>query len=127
MPLTQAQVKAQTAPGKYLDQNGLYLVVITAEKRYWQFRYTSPITGKSRMMSFGAVGPITLDGARPLHLEARRQLQQGLDPLADRDAAKAPKVVAQPPAIPTFAQVAEMFITAHEAGWRNPIHRMQWR
>jgi integrase len=123
--LTQAQVKALTAPGKYLDQHGLYLVVTTPEKRYWQFRYASPITGKDRMMSFGRVGPITLEGARVLHLDAQRQIKQGIDPLDAKHAAKAPQDT--PPAVPTFADVAKLFIAAHEAGWRNPIHRQQWR
>ena len=39
----------------------------------------------------------------------------------DADAAKA-----QAGAI-TFAQVADMFLDAHEASWRNPRHRQQWR
>jgi integrase len=116
--LTSAQVReARGRPGRYLDQHGLYLVVQTPEKRYWQFRYM--LAGRERLMSFGPEGPITLDGARQRHLEARALIARGVDPLEERKKAQAPTR--------TFEAVALEYVAAHEAGWRNPIHRQQWR
>jgi len=70
MPITHAQVMALTKPGKYLvGKPGLYAVVVTAQRRHWQFRYVRD--GKDRVMSLGPIGPVTLAGAKDLHLKAR--------------------------------------------------------
>jgi integrase len=57
-------------------------------------------------------------------------VQEGKDPLAEREAGKAKRdadaAKARASAI-TFAQVADMFLAAHERSWRNPKHRQQWR
>jgi hypothetical protein len=34
---------------------------------------------------------------------------------------------AEPVKVKTFADYARAYIEAHEAGWRNPKHRQQWR
>ena len=31
------------------------------------------------------------------------------------------------PALKAFRDVAGLFLASHEAGWRNPKHRQQWR
>jgi integrase len=116
--LTSAQVtKGLRRPGRYLDQHGLYLVVQTADKRYWQYRYS--IAGRERQMSFGPEGPITLEGARARHIKARALVIEGVDPLEERRKASAPTR--------TFESVALDYIAAHEPGWTNGVHRHQWR
>ena len=47
------------------------------------------------------------------------------DPLADRRAAKA--AAAAKTDTPTFGGCADAYLASHEAGWRNPKHRDQWR
>ena len=63
-------------PGKYLvDRPGLYAVVVTAERRHWQFRYIRE--GRDGVMSLGPIGPVTLEAARKRHLAARAKLAEG--------------------------------------------------
>ena len=28
--------------------------------------------------------------------------------------------------VPTFGEMADRYIAAHESGWKNPKHRQQW-
>jgi hypothetical protein len=73
---------------------------------------------------------VKLAAARARARELHTMVREGKDPLAERDAeaarAKADAARAQTGAI-TFAQVVEMYLAAHEASWRNPKHRQQWR
>jgi len=126
-------VKVRTAqPGRYGDGNGLFLLV-RPNGRYWLFRYR---TGDGRMREMGlgpageAQGQVTLADARKAASPLWKAVKEGIDPLAARGAeAAAEKAAAQEAAARaiTFRTVAEHFITAHEAGWRNPKHRAQWR
>jgi integrase len=50
------------------------------------------------------------------------KVRHGVDPLEEDAAAEQAAAAEQ-----TFAQVAERHIAAHEAAWRNPKHRQQWR
>ena len=72
---------------------------------------------------------VTLAEARVLARGLYEAVRGGRDPLADREAAKAAaKAEAQQAKVRaiTFQQVAEAYVAAHEAGWRNPKHRQQW-
>jgi integrase len=75
-------------------------------------------------MGLGPVDLVSLAEARARAVAARRLLLDGIDPLEEREAAKAARL-AKAGAM-TFRQVAERYITAHEASWRNPKHRKQW-
>jgi hypothetical protein len=120
-----------TKLGRFGDGCGLYLLVRSREAKSWLFRYT----GEGKMKEMG-LGPATgraavkLDAARAKARELHDAVREGRDPLAERKAAKAKAKVdaakAQAGAI-TFVQVADMYIAAHEASWRNPKHRQQWR
>jgi integrase len=130
--LTAAAVKT-AKPGRYGDGNGLYLLVRSAEARFWVFRYT--LRGqKMREMGLGPAGygdgEVPLADARELAGELIKQVRAGIDPLAKREAdANAVKAAAQLAAVKaiTFRQVAEKLMDAREAGLRNAKHRMQWR
>jgi integrase len=74
-------------------------------------------------MSLGNAEHIGLAEARQMASDARGQLAHGVDPLDERRAEKAPPAAPTP----TFAEAAERYIAGHEAGWRNPKHRQQWR
>jgi hypothetical protein len=117
--LTVAKVRSLRTPGRYLDGNGLSLHVITSERRRWLFRYMRQ--GRERQLTLGDADLITLGEARRLHTEARALLAKGIDPLDAKHADK-PK-----PEGHRFEAVAEGYMQAHEAAWRNPKHRMQWR
>jgi integrase len=122
--LTAKKVRGLTAPGKYSDGHGLILHVITTERRNWIYRYMR--AGKDRSMGLGSAALVSLEEARQKAHEARKLLAEGVDPIDARQAAQAAAEAAQAARV-SFAEAAAMFIAGHEAGWRNPKHRQQWR
>jgi integrase len=122
-------MKVKTAPpGRYGDGRGLYLLVRSAGARFWLFRYRR--NGHTREMGLGSFADVTLAEAREKAADLHRKVKAGIDPLAEREArALAEKVASHRATVRgiTFADVADRYITAHEAGWRNPKHRQQWR
>ncbi|WP_428490112.1 tyrosine-type recombinase/integrase [Rhodopila sp.] len=122
--LTAMAVRGLRQPGKYGDGDGLWLVVATPERRAWVLRYMRQ--GKSHEMTLGNVDIVGLAEARERASDARRLLAQGIDPLDQRHAAREVRPTA-PAHLTTFAEAAERYLGQHEAGWRNPKHRQQWR
>ncbi len=120
--LTSARLRTLTKPGTYGDGSGLYLQVRGPEQRAWLFRYKR--SGKGRLMGLGPYPEIGLADAREAAAAARKLLAQGVDPLDARRAAQAEETAAQ---ARTFRQVADAYVAAHEAAWRNAKHRQQWR
>ena len=127
--LTAAKVRTAN-PGRYGDGAGLYLLVRGPKARFWLFRYARE--GKMREMGLGAASGSAAVSLADARVKARRLhdvVREGRDPLADRDATKAAEAAAarqaQVRAI-TFRDVAETYIAAHEASWRNAKHRQQW-
>jgi integrase len=110
--LTAAAVRTLRTPGKYLDGHGLVLLVVSAEKRYWTFRFKHD--GRGRTMSLGNADVLSLADARRLHTEARGLLARGIDPLAQRQEARAEKR-----STVSFAEAAAAYLTAHRAGWHS--------
>ncbi len=129
--LTAAVVK-NAKPGRYGDGNGLYLFVRSPSARFWLFRYTMP-GAKMREMGLGRAGAgnecVTLAEARDKAAALFKLVRSGVDPLAQREAdAAAAKAEAQEAAIRrvTFKTVAERYLAAHAASWKNPKHASQW-
>ncbi len=127
----QTAATVRTAkPGRYGDGGGLYLLVRGPEARFWLFRYTMP-GAKLREMGLGKAGgpgAVSLAEARDKAAELRRLVKAGTDPLDHREAAEAAAKARQAARAraKTFGQAADLFLAAHEAGWRNPKHRAQW-
>ncbi len=126
--LTAAKVRT-AKPGRYGDGNGLYLLVRAPEARFWLFRYTR--AGRMREMGLGRAGAdsaaVPLADARQRAADLHRLVKLGIDPLDKREAdAAAAKVAALAEAAraKTFRTVAEMYVAANEAGWRNDKHRL---
>jgi integrase len=127
--LTAAKVRT-AKPGRYGDGAGLYLLVRGPEARFWLFRYTKE--GRMREMGLGparGASGVSLADARVKARKLHDMVREGRDPLADREAAKAAEAATarqvQVRAM-TFRDVAEAYIAAHEASWRNAKHRQQW-
>jgi integrase len=128
--LTAALVEKGMKPGRYGDGAGLYLLVRSRQAKFWLFRYTR--SGRMREMGLGPASgrtAVKLAAARARARGLHAAVREGRDPLAERDAeaakAKADAAKAQAGTI-TFSQVADMFLAAHERGWRNSKHRQQW-
>ena len=78
-------------------------------------------------MGLGSYPETTLARARELAAEARQAVAEGRDPIAERAAAKIPAQPEVPADIMTFGAFADAYIASVEGGWRNPVHRQQWR
>ncbi len=83
------------------------------------------VAGKRRDLGLGGYPDVTLAQARERARETRAIIQQGRDPVAEREAAQAALRAAV--RVPTFDECAKRFIAAKASGWRNPKHRAQWR
>ena len=127
--LTPLSVKNAKA-GRHADGAGLHLLVKESGARSWVYRFM--LKGKSRDIGLGAAGPnaIPLADARDLASSLRLKVKAGIDPLEERHRtateALASAQAAQIAGI-TFKAVAEAYIGANEASWRNAKHRQQWQ
>jgi len=83
-------------------------------------RYRLP--GRRREMGLGSFAVVPLAKARELAAAARAQIQEGIDPIAEKTKAKA-----EPAAPVLFSDVAVTYMTDREKTWRNAAHRKQWR
>lgn len=119
--LNVRQVAALSEPGRHADGGGLYLRITPAGGRSWVFMATSG--GKRQEIGLGAASSVTLATARRLATEMREAVATGRDPRA----VLVPEPHAAKPTVPTFRAFAEEYIVGVEQGWRNPIHRQQWR
>lgn len=87
--LKSIQVKQATpkkAAYKLADGKGLYLHVTTKGQKYWRYDYR--FAGKRKTLALGVFPETSLAEARTKHAEARKQIQQDVDPSDVRRAAK---------------------------------------
>jgi integrase len=110
-------------PGLYSDGGGLYLQVKGPEAISWIFRFR--FRGKARWMGLGSLGVVKLAEARLAAADCRRQLHEGVDPIAARGALAVQASTAAARSI-TFKDCAATYIENHRASWRNEKHAGQW-
>jgi hypothetical protein len=72
---------------KLADGGGLTLIVTPNGSKWWRLRYR--VAGLEKMLSLGVYPDIGLKRARERRDEARKQIAEGIDPSAQRRAAKA--------------------------------------
>ncbi|MBL8389343.1 MAG: integrase arm-type DNA-binding domain-containing protein [Hydrogenophaga sp.] len=102
---------------------GLYLYVNDAGARSWVLR--TMVGNKRRHMGLGGYPDVPLAQAREKARDARQLIEQGIDPIAQREQARS-KLIAQQSSHKTFKEAAEAYIEAHGDSWKNPKHRAQW-
>lgn len=81
MPLTMIQVKRakpQDKAYKLFDAKGLYLMVHPTGSKTWKYRYT--FGGKEKKLTFGSFPEVSLKEARDKQYEAKRMLNNDIDP-----------------------------------------------
>ena len=69
-------------PYKISDRGGLQLLVTPSGGKLWHYAYR--FEGKQKLMALGKYPDVSLASARARHAEARRQLAEGADPMAER-------------------------------------------
>lgn len=111
---------------------GLYLQVTPNGGKSWLLRYTEPGTGrkgeppqKRREMGLGAYPLVTLKEAREKAIEILKRLAQGIDPIAERQAARSALQASRAMDI-TFEEAARQFLEAKSPEWKNAKHAQQW-
>ena len=114
--LSAAQIRALTKPGRYMDGDGLSLLLTAQKKGYWVLRAT--INGRRRDIGLGPLDLVKLAEARELAIDMRRDIQRGIDPIEER---KRQKIE-----ILTFKAAAEKVHTEQKATWKNGKHQGQW-
>ncbi|WP_419826160.1 tyrosine-type recombinase/integrase [Sphingomonas sp.] len=119
--LTVRQVSTLKDPGRHADGGGLYLRVTPQGSRSWVFM--SSVGGTRSEIGLGAAKSLPLARAREIAATMREAVVVGSDPRA----VLSPPEPAALPQTPTFGEFAEAYITSVEKGWKNPVHRQQWR
>jgi len=120
--LSALGVKRLSKPGRYGDGGGLWLQVRDLTHKSWLFRYR--LHGRDREMGLGSLVERSLGEAREDAVACRKLMLAGIDPIEHRKQARAEQAAAA--GAHTFRDVAERYIQAHEAGWRNDKHAYQW-
>ncbi|CAM8650128.1 XerC Integrase [Oxalobacteraceae bacterium] len=121
--LSALQVTKLTKPGLYGDGGGLTLQITTTGAKSWLFRYM--VAGKPFGMGLGPTHTVSLAEARQKALEARKLLNDGINPLVAKKKNQIAAALADAKMM-TFDQCAEAYILAHKAGWKNAKHGDQW-
>ena len=119
--LTARQVTTLKEPGRHADGGGLYLRLTPTGARSWVFM--SARDDKRIEIGLGAAATVSLAAARQLAGQMRDAVALGTDPRA----VMARNQVAAAPIVPTFVEFAEEYISSIEEGWKNAVHRQQWR
>ena len=114
--LTAVKVKQTTAPGKYYDENGLYLRVKLSGAKTWAQKIV--IGGRQRELGLGSTMLVTLAEAREKARTNRMAAREGRDPIAERKRGSD---------IPTFSEAVDKVYSLHEPSWRNKKHAQQWQ
>jgi integrase len=128
MKLTKSDLtRLAKQPGRHriADAPGLYLRVIDADRVYWTHRYR--FEGRENEPSLGPYPEIGLAEALAKHAAMRASILAGTDPMAGRRARRVAAAETSARLTPTFGEIADRYIDTHEASWRNPKHRAQWR
>jgi integrase len=124
--LTARSAATLAKPGLYADGDGLYLKVDPSGARRWYFIFRwhgKSSKFKRAEMGLGRLADVGLAEARQKAAEARRLVAEGRNPIDVRRQA----VSQRRRAVPTFGEVADDYIAAHESSFRNPKHIAQWR
>ena len=104
-PLTSAQIKAITTPGRHRVAENLYLRITNVGGRFWDARFTVGL--KRRWKALGEANKVPLQVAKRLALEIHEE---------ETDAVTMRK----------FGTVWHEYIEHHAGSWRSAIHYRQW-
>ncbi len=103
---------------------GLYLQVTPNGGKTWVLR--AALAGKRAEMGLGGFPTVTLAQAREKARDARNKIDQGIDPLAERKAARAALVAAARRGL-TFTDAMNRYLDAKMEAFSNEKHKAQWR
>lgn len=103
---------------------GLYLQITPKGGKTWILR--AAMAGRRAEIGLGGFPTVTLAQARDKAREARDKIERGVDPMAERKAARDALAAATRKGL-TFAEAANLYLDAKLDAYRNEKHRYQWR
>jgi integrase len=116
------KAKPAAKPFKMADARGLFLLVHPSGSRYWRLKYRA--AGKEKALAFGVYPEVSLAEARQRCDAARAKLRDGLDPSAERKAAKLASVDA---GANTFGVIAAEWLERQRASMAPVTYqKAQW-
>ena len=119
MALTDTEIR-RSKPAekayKLFDSGGLHLLVTPSGGRLWRWKYR--FEGTEKQLALGSYPALSLADARERHAKARRQLSDGIDPMAERKAEKAAVLASTEH---TFQKIAEQWLE-HWRGTKSARH-----
>jgi integrase len=119
MALTDTEIR-RSKPAekayKLFDSGGLHLLVTPSGGRLWRWKYR--FEGTEKQLALGSYPALSLADARERHAKARKQLANGIDPMAERKAEKTAVLVATKH---TFQKIAEQWLE-HWRGNKSARH-----
>ncbi|HEX5453384.1 MAG TPA: integrase arm-type DNA-binding domain-containing protein [Stellaceae bacterium] len=119
-----ASIVREAKPGYTGDGGGLYLQISRYGTPSWVFRYR--VGGRLREAGLGSLDTWSLAEARTRARQMRQMRAEDIDPIDNRRAKRQQARLDAAKAL-TFKDCAERYIAAHEATWKNEVHRAQWR
>ena len=114
--LTSLFVKKTTAPGKYGDGHGLYLIVDASGAKRWEQRLV--IQGRRRDIGLGSAALVSLEEAREQALKNKRLARSGGDPIAEKRISIGGSM--------SFKEVALAVHELNAPTYRNKKYATQW-
>lgn len=123
--MSAAEVRRLAEPGTYAVGGcaGLMLVVKPKGGRSWILR--ARVGDNRRDFGLGGFPTVPLGEARTKARALRDKLAEGIDPVAERQAARAAHVAAQAKRL-TLREAAEQYHSAKEGEFSNAKHRKDW-
>lgn len=123
--LQAIEVKRLDRPGLHAVGGvaGLHLQVLPSGARSWVLRVM--VSGKRRDMGLGGYPDVPLAMAREKAREARKAVEKGIDPIAERRAARSALAAARGAEM-TFDDAVLEYLRAKSGEWKNAKHAAQW-
>jgi len=123
--LSAAEVRRITEPGVHSvgGVSGLCLRVDPTGSKRWFLRFT--VGGKRRDAGLGGYPEVSLKEARESARELKKAARQGIDPIADRQAAREALRAAAAKRL-TFAEAARQYHNKKAREFRSEKHRKDW-
>lgn len=103
---------------------GLYMQITPSGGRSWILR--TKVGAARRDIGLGGFPSVTLTQARDKAREARDKIERGVDPVAERQAAKAALIAAAGRGL-IFEKAMESYLKAKLDAFKNAKHRQQWQ
>jgi integrase len=127
--LTVRQViNAKPSAGMLADGGNLFLQVTAGHgdhiRRSWVFKYER--NGNRHEMGLGPLRDVSLGEAREKASQFRKELLNGVDPLAAKNELAQQRRLEAAKAM-TFGECVQAYLATHDPAWKNAKYRQQWR